>query len=118
VTALYEVELTAQGKRAHAPIGAIRIRHKTPTGTTATEAAFPMVGGPAASFANASADFRFAFAVAAFADVLRGGQDAEHWSLAAIRDLAKAAAGDNADRKQLVALIDRAIQLKGRTATR
>ncbi len=118
VTALYEVELTAQGKQAHAPIGAIRIRHKTPTGTTATEAAFPMVGGPAASFANASADFRFAFAVAAFADVLRGGQDAEHWSLEAIRDLAKRAAGDDADRKQLVVLIERAIQLKGRTATR
>ena len=41
-----------------------------------------MVGGPAPSFANASSDFRFAFAVAAFADVLRGGADAEHWSLA------------------------------------
>ena len=54
VTALYEVELTAKGKQAHAPIGAIRIRHKTPNGAKATEAAFPMVGGPAASFANSS----------------------------------------------------------------
>jgi Ca-activated chloride channel family protein len=117
VTALYEVELTAKGKQAKAPLGAIRIRHKEPSGAKATEAAFPMVGGPAVSFANASADFRFAFAVAAFADVLRGGADAEHWSLEKIRDLAKLAAGDNADRKQLVALIDRAIQLKGRTAS-
>ncbi|HUS31548.1 MAG TPA: von Willebrand factor type A domain-containing protein [Kofleriaceae bacterium] len=118
VTALYEVELTAKGKQAHAPIGAIRIRHKAPDGEKATEAAFPMVGGPAASFANSSADFRFAFAAAAFADVLRGGQDAEHWSLASIRDMAKNAAGDNADRKELVTLIEKAMQISGRTASR
>src|SRR6185503_3008815 len=54
VTALYEVELTAKGKQANAPLGSIRIRHKQPDGTKATEAAFPMVGGPAASFANSS----------------------------------------------------------------
>jgi hypothetical protein len=77
-----------------------------------------MVGGPSASFANASQDFRFAFAVAAFADVLRGGQDAEHWSLESIRDLAQRAAGTSAERKELVSLITRAIQIKGRTATR
>jgi len=77
-----------------------------------------MIGGPAATFAAASADFRFAFAVAAFADVLRGGQDAEHWSLAAIRDIAKSAAGKSADRTQLVTLIERAMQLTGRTASR
>jgi Ca-activated chloride channel family protein len=118
VTALYEVELTAKGKQAKAPLGGIRIRHKAPEGATATEAAFPMVGGPAPSFANSSADFRFAFAVAAFADVLRGGQDAEHWSLASIRDLAKAAAGDSAERQELVKLIDRAIEIKNRTASR
>jgi Ca-activated chloride channel family protein len=118
VTALYEVELTAKGKQAHAPIGAIRIRHKAPDGEKATEAAFPMVGGPAVSFANSSADFRFAFAAAAFADVLRGGQDAEHWSLSSIRDMAKNAAGDNEDRKELVTLIEKAMQISGRTASR
>ncbi|HTL37695.1 MAG TPA: von Willebrand factor type A domain-containing protein [Kofleriaceae bacterium] len=118
VTALYEVQLSAKGAQAHAPLGSIRIRHKAPDGEKATEAAFPMVGGPAASFANSSADFRFAFAAAAFADVLRGGQDAEHWSLASIRDLAKNAAGDDANRKELVTLIDKAIAIKGRTASR
>ncbi len=116
VTALYEVELTAKGKQANAPLGSVRIRHKAPEGTKATEAAFPMVGGPAASFANSSADFRFAFAAAAFADVLRGGEDAEHWSLETIRDMAKLAAGDREDRKELVTLIDKAIELKNRTA--
>ncbi len=118
VTALYEVQLTAKGKQGSAPLGAVRIRHKQPEGATATEAAFPMVGGPAASFANSSADFRFAFAVAAFADVLRGGEDAEHWSLEAIRDLAKNAAGDREDRKQLVTLIEQAMRIKNRTAVR
>jgi len=112
VTALYEVELTAKGKLTNAPLGGIRIRHKQPRGEKATEAAFPMIGGAAAAFASASPDFRFAFAVAAFADVLRNGQDAEHWSLAQIRDLAKAAAGDDADRKELVGLIDQAIRLR------
>jgi len=112
VTALYEVELTEKGKLTGAPLGGVRIRHKQPRGETATEAAFPMTGGPAVAFARAPADLRFAFAVAAFADVLRNGQDAEHWSLAQIRELARAAAGDDADRKELVGLIDRAIQLR------
>jgi Ca-activated chloride channel family protein len=106
VTALYEVELTAQGTKAKAPIASVRIRHKAPNSDRAVEAAFPMVGGPAASFAGASQDFRFAFAVAAFADSLRGGEDAEHWSLAQIRDVARAAAGNREDRGELVRLIE------------
>jgi Ca-activated chloride channel family protein len=118
VTALYEIELTAAGKQQNAPLGGVRIRHKAPNGEKATEAAYPMIGGPAASFANSSADFRFAFATAAFADVLRGGQDAEHWSLAEIRDMAKAAAGENADRRELVSLIEKTMTLTGRTAIR
>jgi Ca-activated chloride channel family protein len=118
VTALYEVELTDKGRQSDAPLGGVRIRHKAPRGEKATEAAFPMVGGAAASFANAPVDLRFAFAVAAFADVLRNGQDAEHWDLAKIRGYAHAAAGDDGDRKELVALIDRAIRARGQTAAR
>ncbi|HWO24769.1 MAG TPA: von Willebrand factor type A domain-containing protein [Kofleriaceae bacterium] len=118
VTALYEIELTAQGKQAKAPIASVRIRHKAPSSDKATEAAFPMIGGPAAAFGGASADFRFAFAVAAFADTLRGGEDAEHWSLAQIRDVAKAAAGGREDRGELVKLVEKAIALRGRHASR
>ncbi|HTR53859.1 MAG TPA: von Willebrand factor type A domain-containing protein [Kofleriaceae bacterium] len=118
VSALYELELTAKGAQANAPVATLRVRYKQPTGETATEAGFPMVGGPLPMFAQATADFRFAFAVAAFADVLRGGQDAEHWSLAQIRDLAKQASGDDPDRLELVGLIDKAIALHGRTAMR
>jgi len=65
-----------------------------------------------------SADFRFAFATAAFADVLRGGQDAEHWSIAQVRDIARTAAGDNEERRELVGLIEKAMALTGRTASR
>lgn len=118
VTALYEVELTETGKSSRAPLGSIRVRHKAPASETATEAAFPMVGGPAKELAEASDDFRFAFAVAAFADVLRGGTDAEHWSLAQIRDIAKGAQGQHEDRAELVALIEKAIAISGRSAAR
>ncbi|HEY4179916.1 MAG TPA: von Willebrand factor type A domain-containing protein [Kofleriaceae bacterium] len=118
VTALYEIELTALGKQSAAPLGGVRIRHKTPTGTTATEAAFPMVGGALSDFAQASNDFKFAFAAAAFADVLRGGTDAEHWSLAQIRDIAKGAMGEDKDRREMVSLVERAMALQGRQAQR
>ena len=118
VTALYELELTATGKQANAPLATLRIRHKAPTEDKSTESAFPMIGGPSPAFAQCSADFRFAFAVAAFADVLRGGQDAEHWSLSQIRTIADGAAGEDADRRQLVGLIDKAITLQGRSAMR
>ncbi|MEJ7599743.1 MAG: von Willebrand factor type A domain-containing protein [Kofleriaceae bacterium] len=118
VTALYEIELTAQGKQTSAPIATVRTRHKTPDGDKAIEAAFPMVGGPAGSFAAAAQDLKFAFAVAAFADTLRGGADAEHWSLTSVRDIAKQAAGDSEDRRELVTLIDKAITIKGQSARR
>jgi Ca-activated chloride channel family protein len=118
VTALYEVELTAEGKQAKAPFATVRIRHKAPNSDKATETGFPMVGAPMESFANAPADFRFAFAVAAFADLLRGGEDAEHWSLAKIRDVAAASAGEDTERKELISLIDQAMRIKGRSASR
>jgi Ca-activated chloride channel family protein len=118
VTALYEVELTDEGKQQNAPIATVRLRHKAPNGEKAIESAFPMVGGPAESFANTSSDFRFAFAVAAFADLLRGGEDAEHWSLGEIRKVAMAAAGEDADRKEFVGLINKAITIKNRSAAR
>ena len=113
VTAMYEVELTTEGMQSNAPLGGVRIRHKAPTGEKATEAAFPMIGGVAASFANSSADFRFAFATAAFADVLRGSTDSEHWSLADIRDMAKRAAGESKDRREMVSLIEKTMSLTG-----
>jgi Ca-activated chloride channel family protein len=111
VTAMYEVELTPAGKAHPGPLGAVRIRHKLPEAATSTEDAFMMAGSPAATFADASADLRFAFAVSAFADVLRGGAT---WSLDNIRYQAVAASGasDDKDRAELVKLIDKARALK------
>jgi Ca-activated chloride channel homolog len=113
VTALYEVELTDAAKARPAPLATVRIRHKQPEAHAATEAAFPMSAPPAPSLAAATADLRFVFAVAAFADVLRGGAE---WSLGDIRAHAAAAAHDDKDRNELVLLIDRAAKLRGRAA--
>jgi Ca-activated chloride channel family protein len=109
VTAMYELELAA-----NAPAGSlatVRVRHKAPDGDVATEAAFPMTTAVAPSFADAPADLRFAFAVAAFADLLRGNGDARTWSLVDVRGIAAAAAGNDTDRAELVSLIERATKL-------
>ncbi|HEU0034309.1 MAG TPA: von Willebrand factor type A domain-containing protein [Kofleriaceae bacterium] len=113
VTALYEVQLTAKAKAGTPrPLATVRIRHKQPDGDTATEHAFPMRGGWATSFDVAPADFRFAFAVAAFADLLRGAEDAQRWSLADIEAVAKKTAGGDKDRLELVSLIEAAKRLR------
>ena len=71
VTALYEVELTDAGKAPRRSAScASATRRPRPT---AIEDAFAMPARARRDFAAASQDLRFAFAVAAFADVLRGG---------------------------------------------
>ena len=118
VTAMYELELTAQARLAPAPLGLVRIRHKAPEGTdAATEHTFAMMAPPAPSFEAASPDLQFAFAVSAFADLLRGQDDARLWSLDAIEQVARATAGDDPDRNEFVSLIDKARRLRGSAAT-
>jgi Ca-activated chloride channel family protein len=117
VTALYEIELTPTGRMSPAPFGMVRIRHKAPEGDRAVENTFAMASAPAAAFEGAAPDLRFAFAVAAFADVLRGADEAKGWSLDRIAAVAREAAGDHADRSELVSLIERARTLRGTTAT-
>ncbi|MBV8761260.1 MAG: von Willebrand factor type A domain-containing protein [Deltaproteobacteria bacterium] len=106
VTAMYEVELTDAGKTQ--PFGVVRVRHKQPEGTSAVEDAFAMPAA-ATGFDAASQDLRFAFAVAAFADVMRGGAE---WPLDEVRGIAQGAAGDDKDRVELVSLIDKARALR------
>jgi Ca-activated chloride channel family protein len=113
VTAMYEVELTPAARQRPAPLGTVRIRAKAPDGDTAVEHVFPMTAPPAESLAAASPDLRFAFAVAAFADTLRGGHEG---SLEEIRELALSATGDDKDRSELVDLIGHAIKLRGNVA--
>ena len=119
VTALYEVQLTAAATPA-TPLGRVQVRHKRPEAgpaSAATEASFAMKGGPADRFDTAPADLRFAVAVAAFADVLRGGEDAARWSLAEIAAVARANAGGDPARRELVAMIERARALRGEGVT-
>lgn len=117
VTALYEVELTEVGRHAAASLLSVRVRHKAPSEDLAKETVFVMPPSAlASSFAAASSDFRFACAVAAFADVLRGGEDATHWSLSAVRAIATAAAGEAVERRELLALIDTAMALSGKSS--
>jgi Ca-activated chloride channel family protein len=122
VTALYEVELhktITADKTPSDSLLTVRVRHKEPKGSKASEQAFGFaMKEVASSFASAPDDLRFAFAVAAFADVLRGAEDAEHWDLAQLQTIAAQAAGSDADRKELVSLIQRARDLRsgGKTA--
>lgn len=67
--------------------------------------------------AIATPDLQFAFAVSAFADLLRGQDDAKRWSLEAIEQVARATAGDDPDRGELVSLIEQARRLRGSAAT-
>ena len=108
VTAIYEVELIA----GSAPPATVHVRHKTTKGIQATEAAYSVTAAPAPTFASATQDLRFAFAVAAFGDVMRGAREAENWNLPAIRALAAGAAGADQERGAFVQLVDRAIELR------
>ena len=48
--------------------------------------------------------------------VLRGAEDAQRWSLATIADFARATMSADADRRELVELIERARGLRGEPA--
>jgi Ca-activated chloride channel homolog len=118
VTALYELELTPKALAGTPkPLATVRIRHKDPDARDtdkATERAYAMDGGWSTTFDSAPADLRFAFAVASFADVLRGAEDAQTWSLDDIGRVAKLTANGDPDRMELVSLIERAKQLRPR----
>ena len=111
VTAMYELELAASARPA--PFATVHIRHKAPEGDTSVEETFAMTTAPAPSLAAASQDLRFAFAVAALADVLRDNPDAKAWSLEAIRTLAADTAGSDKDRLALLGMLDHVRKLRG-----
>jgi Ca-activated chloride channel family protein len=114
VTALYEVELV---KGARESLATVRVRAKAPNGTEASEQAFPLERSLLRdSLEAASPDFRFALAVAATADVLRGNPAAEGWSLATAQKLAEGAVGGDADRAEFVRLVTQARALSGASA--
>jgi Ca-activated chloride channel family protein len=92
----------------------VKLRYKRPDGDTSTKISH-VVTGSATPFTSATPDQRFAAAVAEFALALRGGESAEGVSLQHARSIAASFAAGSAreERHELVALIDRAISLKG-----
>lgn len=102
VTALYEVQLKGDANQ----LGTVRIRAKAPNGTQAKEQAFALTRAHLKpSISEATADLRFATAVAGAADVLRGNPASETWSLATAEKLAKGSTEGDADREEFVKLL-------------
>jgi Ca-activated chloride channel family protein len=119
VTALYEVELAKSLPASLDSLATVRIRHKKPRGSKATENAYQFSAKAlASSFGKASQDFRFAAAVSAAAEVLRGSKHAANWDLGRIIAIADSTAGDSAERKELVSLLKKAKSLKDKMAAR
>ncbi|MCU0699733.1 MAG: von Willebrand factor type A domain-containing protein [Myxococcaceae bacterium] len=116
VTALYEVELApGAGER----LCTVRVRAKAPRGVEASEQAFVF---PAAALAprfdGASADLRFATAVMGAAEVFRQSPHARGWNWDALVEIARSAAGDAAERREFVSLLETARPVVGAVATR
>jgi len=116
VTAIYEVELA----NSNQPLATVRIRAKKPRGTKASENAYAFDRDKLhASFDAASVDFRFATAVMATAEVLRGSKHAQNWDIGRIMQIARAAAGEeNPERQEFLALQERIKTLRGKLAAR
>jgi Ca-activated chloride channel family protein len=111
VTAIYDVVL----KDTKASPLLLRLRHKQPlSGDKAAESEFKMDPAQiAASFDAAPREFRFAVAVAGFAEVLRQSPHAAKWSLADIARIADQAATSQSDQQELVSLVHSAERIAG-----
>jgi Ca-activated chloride channel family protein len=112
VTALYDVVL----KRTDASPLTVRVRHKAPLGSErAEESVFPMKASDiAGTFEASSPDFRFATAVAGFAEVLRKSPHAAEWRLDQIASIASNASLGRSERTELASLVNTAARLSGK----
>jgi Ca-activated chloride channel family protein len=111
VTALYELELAGPG-----PLGAVSVRGLEPRTGTAFEVSRRMGAEVLARSVNeASADFRFATAVAMAADVMRGNRGAGV-TLREAKALAETAVGDWPERLEFVGLLEQALRVESAAA--
>jgi Ca-activated chloride channel family protein len=111
VTALYELELAGPG-----PLGAVSVRGLEPRTGTAFEVRRRMGAEVLARSVNeASADFRFATAVAMAADVMRGNRGAGV-TLREAKALAETAVGDWPERQEFVGLLQQALRVESAAA--
>lgn len=112
VTAMYELILH-KPKLDKQNVGYVRVRAKKPEGQKAKEQIFTLSSAQfAPKLSKASKDFQFAAAVTAFAEVLRKSPYAEGLSLDLVHEVAKAATEDRQQRKDFLALVNKAKALK------
>ncbi len=111
VTALYELTLNGAKKRQIEALrygqeaktsakladelGELRIRYKLPNADSSTRLAAPFTRQQLKPLAETSADYRFAAAVAAFGQALRGGRYTGNFDYDKIQELARPARGDD-----------------------
>ncbi len=110
VTALYEVELTTPGGEPKA-LGEFRLRFKQPTADTSTEETQPLPREAVQSqLSETSSDFRFAAAVAEFAEALGDGATKSRLG-AVIAELDASAAKSLPERAEVTELAKKAQSL-------
>lgn len=108
VTALYELDLTAEGTH----VATVRVRAKKPGDSEAAEQRFNLERNQVReSLATASADLRFAIAVAGTADLLRGTTPNDDRSFARLHALAADATDGQDDREEFLTLLGKLREL-------
>ncbi len=93
----------------------LKIRYKQPDGDKSTKLEFP-VADAGEDFGKATADFKFASAVASFGMLLRNSQYKGNATYAAVAEIAQSTAGDrdpHGYRKEFVEMVKRAKELAG-----
>ena len=88
----------------------VNLRWKLPEGVTSTAIAVPVHDRPGDRFVESTPDFRFAAAVAEFAQSLRGVEGS--WSLERALKSAQESAGDDANRREVIDLMRKTQQLR------
>jgi Ca-activated chloride channel family protein len=128
VTAVYELKLTGSADRLIEPLrygdreagggdrrelAHLRLRYKAPEGGASKLIERPLRRADIRDLDETSEDFRFAAAVAAFGQALRGGQYLKDFRLQEVADLARDARGsdDHGYRSEFVALVELAESL-------
>ncbi len=111
VTALYEVALTdsaagAIGSGAAAAVATVHLRYKQPDGDAATEITRVVTASELAkSFDVAPSDLRFDAAVTEYAEILRQSKHSQGARWGDVLGILGATAGENPDRRELMALV-------------
>jgi len=105
----YQADTALAPAASRAELLTVSVRYKAPEGNVSRKLSEIVVDQPE-PFASASADHRFAAAVAEFAQILRGSPAVAGQSLESAKKMAAAAltADASGDRRELVALIEKA----------